>query len=114
MLKNKRHSFDIFLLHLLANRKIAPDLLAELVGLQTANRILDNANNWMGIPTLGRGTAAVLHGQLHEFLGAIPDIKAQIADYWEKSQSKNNQEDLQADHRPVYDAPPTKPLSPKF
>ncbi|WP_133128728.1 hypothetical protein [Legionella nagasakiensis] len=114
MSKNNRQSFDAFLLRLLANRKIAPDLLAELIGLQTANRILDNANNWMGIPTLGRGTAPVLQGQLHEFLGAIPDIKAQIAMYWEKLHTNHHDKESNHEKQVNYDTPSPKPPSPKF
>ena len=50
------------------------------IGRETANRVLDNANNWIGAPALGSSTAVILHGQLHKFAGAINDIKGQISD----------------------------------
>lgn len=76
--------FDVFLARLVAEKKIGKGLLNELVGVETANRIQDNARNWMGAPALGAGTGVILHGQLHEYAGAIEDIKSRIANHWER------------------------------
>ncbi|KTD23349.1 hypothetical protein [Legionella londiniensis] len=102
-------SFDAFLLRMLIMRKLSTQQLMETLGLETANRILDNANNYMGIPSLGSGTAPVLHGQLHEFLGAIPDIKAQLADKMEKQMAQNQETSNQSHHEPA-----DKPNPPKL
>lgn len=103
MTKYSRKSFDGFLLQLLANRLLSPQKLVELVGLQTTNRLLDNAENLMGIPSLGRGTGVVLQGQLHEFLGSIPDIKGQIADHIETMERQQ-----------TLNALSEQPISPEF
>ena len=90
---------------MLNENKLTAPQLAETVGLETANRIQDNANNYMGMPSLGSGTGAVLHGQLHEFLGAVPDIKARIADKLEQQMTQNQQDSskLQREKQPAPD-----------
>ncbi|MGQ3889772.1 hypothetical protein ACQUW5_12170 [Legionella sp. CNM-1927-20] len=89
-MNNKRHQpFKQFLLSLLARKKLSFELLTEILGKKVANRILDNADNEMGIPTLGTGNVPILHGQLHETLGAIPDLKAQLANEEEIKMQQN-------------------------
>ncbi|GGI83737.1 hypothetical protein [Legionella impletisoli] len=95
--------FDVFLSRMVKDQKLNPELLSEALGVETANRILDNANNWMGKPSLGRGTAVVLQGQLHSYAGAIDDVKARIAKHWEK---------VLAHQQPLTPTPAPK-LSPK-
>jgi hypothetical protein len=40
----------------------------------------------MGKPALGT-TGIALHGQLHEFTGAIDDVKSSLANRWERIQN---------------------------
>ncbi|WP_133130923.1 hypothetical protein [Legionella yabuuchiae] len=95
--------FEVFLSRLVKEQRLNPELLSEALGVETANRILDNANNWMGKPSLGRGTAVVLHGQLHSYAGAIDDVKARIAKHWEKV----------LDHQQQHTPKPTPKPTPK-
>ncbi|STX50347.1 Uncharacterised protein [Legionella busanensis] len=84
MTKYSPQPFKNFLASLVAQKKLSIELLIEILGKKTANRILDNADNEIGAPVLGTGNIPVLQGQLHETLGAIPDLKAQIAQDEEK------------------------------
>ncbi|STX27835.1 Uncharacterised protein [Legionella beliardensis] len=76
----KHRPFKQFLLSLLKKKKLSFELLTEIAGRKAANRVLDNSDNELGAPALGTGHIPVLHGQLHETLGAIPDLKAQVAE----------------------------------
>lgn len=62
-----------------ADNTLSKDSQAYQVDL--ANKIVDNANNYIGMTKLGPSTAIVLQGELHgELSAAIDDIKSQFND----------------------------------
>ncbi|KTD45628.1 hypothetical protein Lrub_2425 [Legionella rubrilucens] len=71
--------FEEFLAKKVANGQLAPELLPELVGKESANRILDNSMNAQGAPAIGGGHIAVQHGAISEILGKIPDQKDRLS-----------------------------------
>ncbi|KTD62518.1 hypothetical protein [Legionella spiritensis] len=89
--------FADFLARMILVGKLNPMILPELVGKELANRVLDNANNLIGAPALGGGHIPVLQGQTHEYLGAIPDIKARLA-MLEEILEAQNKENTDADN----------------
>lgn len=107
----QHETHDAFLLRMMAERKLNPNLLINIAE-QTARRLLDNADNQMGAPALGRGTGIALQGQLHEYPTAIPDIKARIAENLERLyEPKPKLENKQLKPQPGYRPPTPKPGS---
>ena len=86
--------FDEFLLKMLAQGKLTPRQLANL-SEAIARRIMDNADNRLGAPTLGSGTGVVLQGQLAEIPGTIKDLKGQIADNLERKEEEAKKQTAQ-------------------
>ncbi len=84
--------FNNFLARMVSEKKVSSGVLIEVLGRKTANIVLDNADNWMGAPILGASTAVILHGQLHEYAGAINDVKSRIANHWERLQNAYNKQ----------------------
>jgi hypothetical protein len=94
--KSKAHEpFEVFIKRMLDTKKLSPELLTELLGKEAVNRILDNANNWIGAPSSNESGTPVLQGQLHEYLGAIPDLKARISQLMEETEKVQEQEQEQ-------------------
>ncbi len=78
MTNMKPARFEDFLAKKVANGQLAPELLPELVGKESANRILDNSMNAQGAPAIGGGHIAVQHGAISEIAGQIPDAKSSL------------------------------------
>lgn len=106
-MKLQHESHDAFLLRMMASDKLSPQLLVN-ISAETSRRLLDNADNEMGAPALGRGTAVVLKGQLHEYAGAIPDVKARIANHLEQKEEEAKRAEIKKDAL-THNTPTPKP-----
>ena len=84
--------FEEFIVRMVKNQKISQELLTELLGTDMVNRILDNSNNWIGAAATNESGTPILTGQLHESLGAIPDLKARIAQLIEEHETEEHHE----------------------
>ena len=111
--KNKPYvTVEKFLSNMYRENKLSESTLLELVGEKTARRVMDGADNEMGAPTLGSTTGVVLQGQLHEYSGAVDDMKSKIADKWEQlknSSPKPEAEKTPEDLNPQNSSWPPKP-----
>lgn len=108
-MKHQHETHDAFLLRMMASNKLPPQLLAN-ISAETSRRILDNAKNQIGAPALGSGTGVVLQGQLHEYAGAIPDVKAQIANHLEQIEEDAKQAAIKQETL-AHNTPTPKPVN---
>lgn len=84
--------FEEFIARMVNAKKVTRELLDEILGKDMVNRILDNSNNQMGIAVTNESGTPILTGQLHESLGAIPDLKARIAQLIEDHETEEHHE----------------------
>lgn len=115
--KNRPYiTIEQFLSQMYQENKLSKSTLSELVGERTARRVMDGADNEMGAPTLGSTTGVVLQGQLHEYTGAVDDMKSKIADKWEQLHNRSAKPEIQkAEKTPEELSPKTStwPQKPK-